>query len=603
MELPFVIGIMADLTGTSCEELGQADELKFLDIDADRHDGCMKVLKPRLAIAVANTLTGAGHLAVDIKFERMNDFSPTSVARGIPPLEKRLRARTQLDRLKQLISRKPNCERLLVQLLRDSTLLHAIGESEHVESIKSIANPNDYGVEEADFEDAFVAPLRALASVVQKYEELVRDEPSRAIDAAVGRLDGELSQQLNEVMHNSQFQRLEGTWRGLDRLLRAVDRGATIKVKVMDISKEELHRALLESARLQDNPLYKQIVNAGFEPGGDPFGLIIGDYYFDHGPSDIHLLEDLAHIAAAAHSPFVAGASPALFRLNAWRDLHSYAGPERSGIHKSPHFVAWDSLRASEDTKFVALTMPRYLARLPYGAETHPAMEFDFTEDWDGRDHANLVWTNSAFAMGQNIARAFGRYGWCARICGHESGIVADLPCLIFSSNEGYQEMVCPTEVSIPNRLELELSDFGLAPLCHMSHEHLAVFFSAQSLYRPRSRDVNEKMCAKLPILLCLCRFVHYVRSILVSRTGAFTSARELEQHLRRWIVEYVTLNPNDQSGELAARFPLSGAEIGVEELPHSPGSYIARCSLQPHYQLAADLGLTACLEIPPATA
>ena len=310
------------------------------------------------------------------------------------------------------------------------------------------------------------------------------------------------------------------------------------------------------------------------------------------------MLAGFSQIAAAAHTPFLAAASPTLMNMETWQELGNPR--DLTKIFQTPEYAAWRSLRASEDAKYLGLTMPRTLARLPYGAKTDPVEDFAFEEDVEGADHSKYVWSNAAYAMGVNINRAFKLYGWCATIRGAESGgMVEGLPVHTFPTDDGGVDMKCPTEIAITDRREAELAKAGLIPLSHWKNTDYAVFVGAQSLNKPQEYDdpdatANANLAARLPYLFATCRFAHFLKCIVRDKIGSFKSRDNMEEWLNKWIRQYVTEDPS-ASQEAKSRYPLADASVVVEDVPGNPGYYTSKFYLRPHYQLE---GLTVSLRL-----
>ncbi|MEJ2691753.1 MAG: type VI secretion system contractile sheath large subunit, partial [Candidatus Thiodiazotropha sp.] len=395
---------------------------------------------------------------------------------------------------------------------------------------------------------------------------------------------------------------LEGSWRGLHYLVNNTETDEMLKIRVMNISKQELGKTLkkYKGTAWDQSPIFKKIYEEEYgQLGGEPIGCLLGDYHFDHTPPDVELLSGMAQVAAAAHAPFITGAAPTVMQMDSWQEL---ANPrDLTKIFQTPEYAAWRSLRESEDARYIALAMPRFLSRLPYGARTDPVDEFDFEEDTEGAQHNKYTWSNSAYAMGTNINRAFKLYGWTTRIRGVESGgAVEGLPTHTFPTDDGGVDMKCPTEIAISDRREAELAKNGFMPLLHRKNSDFAVFIGAQSLQKPAEYDdpdatANANLAARLPYLFASCRFAHYLKCIVRDKIGSFKEREEMEQWLNRWIEKYVELNPAAASEAAKARKPLAAAEVVVTDIEGNPGYYSAKFFLRPHYQLE---GLTVSLRL-----
>jgi type VI secretion system protein ImpC len=410
------------------------------------------------------------------------------------------------------------------------------------------------------------------------------------INARIAQIDELLSAQLNEIMHNPDFQRLEGTWRGLFYLLSNTETSVSLKIKVFNVNKKDLLKDLQKASEFDQSALFKKVYEEEFGVfGGAPFGALIGDYDFGKGGQDMELLEKIASVAAAAHAPFVTGASPEMFNLESYTLLDQPR--DLAKIFDTTEYAKWKSFRQSEDSRYVALTAPRVLIRQPYGMNTVPVEAFNYEEQVDGTDHSKYLWANAAWAMGTRITQAFALYGWTATIRGVESGgLVEGLPVHNFRTESGDLAMKCPTEVPISDRREKELADLGFVPLVHQKGTDKACFFSVQSAQKPKVYDTpsataNARISAQLPYIFAVSRFAHYLKSIMRDKIGGFASRGEVEQFLNRWISNYVV--SNDSAGfTLKAQCPLREARVDVSEIPGKPGCYRAVAFLRPHFQL-----------------
>jgi type VI secretion system protein ImpC len=370
----------------------------------------------------------------------------------------------------------------------------------------------------------------------------------------------------------------------------------------MPATKKELARNLkrYKGVAWDQSPLFKKVYEQEYgQFGGEPFGCLVGDYHFDHSPPDVEMLGELARIGAAAHSPFIAGAAPSVMQMESWQEL---ANPrDLTKIFSNTEYAAWQSLRESDDARYLGLAMPRFLARLPYGARTNPVDEFDFEEDTDGASHDRYTWANSAYAMAVNINRSFKHFGWCTAIRGVESGgAVENLPCHTFPTDDGGVDIKCPTEIAISDRREAELAKNGFMPLVHRKNSDFAAFIGAQSLQKPQEyydadATANARLAARLPYLFACCRFAHYLKCIVRDKIGSFRERDDMERWLNSWIMNYVDGDPTNSSQETKARKPLAAAEVSVQEVPDNPGYYAAKFFLRPHYQLE---GLTVSLRL-----
>ena len=450
--------------------------------------------------------------------------------------------------------------------------------------------------------EAVVSAVQTLALQALAQTSLIGTDAVRTIEAIIAELDRKLSEQVNQIIHHPDFQQLEGAWRGLHYLVSHTETDELLKIRVGNISKAELGKTLrkFKGTAWDQSPLFKKIYEEEYgQFGGEPFGCLVGDYYFDQSPQDVELLGEMARISAAAHTPFIAGASPAVMQMDSWQEL---ANPrDLTKIFTTPEYAAWRSLRASDDARYIGLAMPRFLARLPYGVRTSPVEGFDFEEDTGAADHSRYTWANAAYAMVSNINRSFKEYGWCSRIRGIESGgAVEGLPVHTFPTDDGGVDMKCPTEIAISDRREAELAKSGFMPLIHRKNSDFAAFIGAQSLQKPAEYDdadasANASLAARLPYLFACCRFAHYLKCIVRDKVGAFKDRAEMERWLQDWIMNYVDGDPAHSSEQTKARRPLAAAEVVVEDVEGKPGYYQSKFFLRPHYQLE---GLTVSLRL-----
>jgi type VI secretion system protein ImpC len=444
--------------------------------------------------------------------------------------------------------------------------------------------------------------VQTLAEQVLADASLVSTDVVHTIEAMIAQIDKKMSEQINKILHHEDFQKLEGAWRGLHYLVNNTETDDMLKIRVMNISKKDVHKTLkkFKGTAWDQSPLFKQIYENEYGTfGGEPFGCLVGDYHFDHTPPDVEFLSEMSQISAAAHTPFIAGVSPAVMQMESWQEL---ANPrDLTKIFQTAEYAPWRSLRESEDSRYLGLAMPRFLARYPYGAKTDPVDEFDFEEDTEGADHSKYCWANSAYAMATNITQSFKYFGWCSRIRGVESGgAVEGLPVHTFPTDDGGVDMKCPTEIAITDRREAELAKNGFMPLLHKKNSDFAAFIGAQSLQKPAEYDdpdatANANLSARLPYLFAVCRFAHYLKCIVRDKIGSFKERSDMESYLHRWIMNYVDMDPANSSEQTKAMKPLSAAEVVVEEVEGNPGYYTSKFFLRPHYQLE---GLTVSLRL-----
>jgi type VI secretion system protein ImpC len=410
------------------------------------------------------------------------------------------------------------------------------------------------------------------------------------LNARIAQIDRLVSTQLNEIMHAAEFQKLEGTWRGLKYLLSQSETSENLKIKVLNVSKKDLLKDLQRAPEFDQSALFKKVYEEEFGVfGGAPFGAQVGDYELGRSGQDIELLEKVAQVASASHAPFLTAASPEMFNLESYTQLD--APRDMGKVFDTTEYAKWKSFRQSDDSRYVALTLPRMMLREPYGPDTVPIEAFNYDEEVDGTEHGAYLWGNAAWGLASRVTQAFASYGWCATIRGVESGgLVEGLPVHNFRTDSGDIAMKCPTETAITDRREKELADLGFVPLVHRKGSDSAAFFSVQSAQKPKVYDnpaatANARISAQLPYLFAVSRFAHYLKAMMRDKIGGFMSREEVERYLNRWINNYTIAN-DDAGLALKAQHPLKEARIEVMEIPGKPGAYRAVAFLRPHFQL-----------------
>lgn len=445
----------------------------------------------------------------------------------------------------------------------------------------------------------------ALAATERSGTATISGNAVKSIKNLIAGIDSLLTTQMNEIMHAPEVREIEGTWRGLHYLVNNTETDQKLKIRVMNITKGQLADTLedFEGQMWDQSPIFKKLYTDEYSMfGGEPFGAIVGAYEFSHHPRDVGLLRNMSGICASAHAPFIAAVAPQLFRMESWQELPNPQDLQQ--IVSSPDYASWQSLRESEDARYIGLTMPRVLARLPYGAATIPVKGFAFEEEIDGK-HDHYVWMNAAFAMGVNINRSHKLYGWGTQIRGVESGgAVVNLPVHSFPTDDGSIAMKCPTEIAIDDRREAELAKLGFMPILHRKNTDIAAFIGAHSLQDDETRaerlvdpdaQSNERLSANLPYLFPVSRFAHYLKAIARDKVGTYKERGDMQKWLSEWINRYVLANPELADDKSKAKRPLAKAEVQVDSVEGRPGYYAARFYLRPHYQLE---GINASLRL-----
>ena len=486
----------------------------------------------------------------------------------------------------------------------EQTQAESTTEAQEVSLLDQIIDEGRIG-RDNEQREASKKQITTLIEEVMKGTVTVSKDVEATIGARIADIDELISRQLNAIMHADEFQKLEGSWRGLQYLVQQSETSTMLKLRVLNTSKQDLLKDFQKASEFDQSTLFKKVYEEEYGTfGGAPFGAMIGDYEFGRGPQDMELLKKISNVAAAAHAPFLSAAGPEMFNLDSYTDLPN---PRDMGkIFESAEYVKWKSFRKSEDSRFVGLTLPHVLMRLPYGPETVPVEAFNFKEDVDGKDHKKYLWGNAAYAMGARLTNAFAKYGWCAAIRGVEGGgLVEGLPSHTFNTDDGEVALKCPTEIAVTDRREKELSDLGFIPLIHCKGTDKAAFFGAQSAQKAAKYDkdaanANARLSTQLQYLMATSRFAHYLKSIMRDKIGRFMTRKNCEDYLNKWIKNYV-VSTEEASQDVKAKYPLKEARIDVTEVAGKPGCYKAVAFLRPHFQLdelTASLRLVA--ELPP---
>jgi type VI secretion system protein ImpC len=465
----------------------------------------------------------------------------------------------------------------------------AAAETQELSLLDQIVDSGRFGKESAQQERGRDLVKRFVSEILDGQIVIAADTEAM-INARIAQIDALISAQLSEVMHHPDFQALEGSWRGLKYLLNNSETSVMLKIKVLNVNKKELLRDLQKAPEFDQSALFKKVYEEEYGVfGGSPFGALVGNYEFGRSGQDIELLEKISNVASAAHAPFLTAASQEMFNLESFTQLD--APRDLAKVFDTTEYAKWKAFRDSDDSRYVALTLPRMLLRDPYGPDTVPVEAFDYRERVNGTEHDRYLWGNSAWALATRVTQSFAKHGWCATIRGVESGgLVEGLPVHNFRTESGELAMKCPTEAQITDRREKELADLGFAPLVHQKGTANAAFFSVQSAQKPKAYDsdaatANARISAQLPYIFAVSRFAHYLKAMMRDKIGGYMSRSEAEAFLNRWIMNYVVSNDNVSMDVKASR-PLKDARVDVVEIPGKPGAYRAVAFLRPHFQL-----------------
>jgi type VI secretion system protein ImpC len=602
VELPFVMGVLADLSGMPTEPLASVSDRKFLEIDADNFDARMRAFKPRVAFWMnepLGELENPTRLRLDLTFESMESFRPDKFVQQIEPLHRRVLARCNLHNLVTYLEGKAEAKALLEQALRNPAevkRLSAAGKTpsqRHMQLVEQLMRFNDHG-SPVEIERILDSGLQALVQLTLNRPLGQEHDLAQHVAAIMGQIDALLSKPLNAILHHPEFKKLESAWRGLHYLVHNTETSEQLKIRVMNISKDELPKALFlhQPQHWDQSTLHKKIYDDEYgQFGGEPFGCLVGDFEFDHSATDVALLRGLAKVANAAHTVFLSNAKPSLLHMESWRDLSRPR--DLLKITQMHEYADWQALRESEAARHLGLCLPRMLARLPYGAMTHPVEDFDFEEVAMSKSLDPHCWIGSAYAMATNIGRAFKEYGWCANIRGVESGgAVMNLVTHVTVTDQGEPDLTCPTESSVSDRREAELSKMGLMALVHRPNTDFAAFVTAGSLHHPAEYEddaeatYNGRLNARLPYFFAANRFAQYLQCIMRDKVGSFHTASLMSEFLNRWLSQYVDGDPANSTQATRAMHPLASARVEVHEQNPSEHLYRAELKVLPHHQL-----------------
>ncbi|QNM95350.1 type VI secretion system contractile sheath large subunit [Chitinimonas koreensis] len=627
-ELPFIVGILAELNGDFlAEPLPPLKERKLVEIDRDNFNKVLEGIAPQVKVGtLPNVLPGgSGNLAGVLAFHKMDDFSPVAVIQQVAPMKALYDGRARI-RFLQSKAEIAGPLAAYLDLVTDMGSDGTAARTELVGLFDATAEPKSWGkvtpagkvadlvgpaglVLDAESTETLMELLGQFAVDVAAPLQTAHQKGAAAlIDDRVAEVDRALGLQLDVIMHSAAFQRLEATWRGLHYLVSRTETSTMLKLRVLNASKKDLLDDLTKAVEFDQSGLFKMIYEAEYGTyGGQPFSMLVGDYEFGRHPDDMTLLSKIAEVAAAGHAPFIASAYAKLFDLESFESLAKPRDLQK--IFESIELTNWRAFRQSEDSRYVTLALPRVLIRLPYGPDTLPCEGVNYKEDVSAAQPpgspprpvdedgvivpaaANFLWGNAAFILAERITNAFSLYGWTAAIRGVEGGgLVEGLPVYTYKSDDGDVQMICPTQVSITDRREKELNDLGFMAICHCKGTSKAAFFGGQSANQPKKyltdlANANAQISAMLPYILSASRFAHYIKVIMREKVGSFLTRGNVEAFLNTWIAQYVLLDEN-AAQEVKAAYPLSAAKISVTEVPGKPGSYKATLFLRPHFQL-----------------
>jgi type VI secretion system protein ImpC len=600
-ELPLIVGVLADLSGMPAVLLPPVKERVFVEIDRDNFNDVMIGNAVRLVYKVDNVFdTSAGPLNIELLFNSIDAFEPISLVKQIDVTNKRYESRNRIRDMMAKLDGNDPLDGILAEILADETLQKELKDLFAATEQWSTLVPTDLinrmlkqgrmALDESQIPYALELIGEFSISILEDVAKLNGRYASDLMGDKIAEIDNQLTNQINLVMHAPEFQALEATWRGLHFLVKNTETGTSLKIRLLNISKRDLLKDLQKAVEFDQSALFKKIYEEEFGTyGGDPFSFLVGDYEFGRHPEDIELLEKISGVASSAHAPFISSAYAKLFDME---DFFTLSQPrDLSKIFESAELIKWRSFRSSEDARYVSLTLPKVLLRLPYGPDTVVAEGFDFIEDVDGSDAHKYLWGNPAFVLAQRITNAYSKFGWLAAIRGVEGGgLVEGLPAHTFKTPAGDIKLTCPTQVSITDRREKELNDLGFMAILHCKGSDKAAFFGGQTTGQPQkyntdAANANARISTMLPYVLNASRFAHYIKVIMRDKVGSFTTKEGVSDYLNNWISNYVLVDDSAPQ-EMKASYPLRESRIEVTDVPGKPGSYRSIVFLRPHFQL-----------------
>jgi len=449
--------------------------------------------------------------------------------------------------------------------------------------------------------EKLTAALQAFIECVAGGEHTINRVDRVFIDLLIAKIDQVLGLQLDEILHHPEFQELESLWRSLEYVVNRTDFRANTKIELLNVSKEALEDDFKDSTDLLNSGLYKQVYEKEYDtPGGEPITAIISNYTFDSGNPDVTLLTNISKVASATHCPFIGNVDATFFGKESFEAISQI--DELANYMDRSEYIRWNSFRESEDARYIGLTCPRFLLRMPYGKE-NPVRSFCYEESVF-KNAEQYLWGASSFAFAANMTKSFREYGWVVNIRGPESGgKVEHLPIPQYELGNGLFSKI-PTEIIIPETRELELANLGFIPLSYYKNSDYACFFSANSAQKPTiylSSDAtaNSRINARLPYVFLSARIAHYLKVLQRETIGSNVTKQELEERLNTWLQTLVT-KMNNPDPEQISLHPLRDGRVEVSEIEDNPGFYRVVLYAMPHFQIEGiDVSLSIVGKMP----
>lgn len=497
------------------------------------------------------------------------------------------------------------------QTVTKENIYQSLFEKIHLTPVTSLKEIGEWqsneAMAEASTDERVSAAIQVLLSCVASSGKNIEKLDKSLLDFHISELDRKISTQLDAVMHHPEFKKVESLWRGTWSMVSGIDFRKNVKVELLDVSKQHLREDFDDAPEIIQSGFYRHTYIEEYDtPGGEPIASVISSYEFDNSPQDIALLRNISRVAAASHMPFIGAVGPAFFLKNSMEEVAAIK--DIGNYFDRAEYIKWKAFRDTDDARYIGLTMPNVLGRLPYGPHTVPVRSFNYVEAVKGPDHDKYLWTSAAFAFATNMAKSFINNGWCVQIRGPQAGgAVTDLPIHLYDLGTGNQVKI-PTEVMIPETREFEFANLGFIPLSYYKNRDYACFFSANSTQKPALYDTadataNSRINARLPYVFLLSRIAHYLKIIQRENIGTTKDRRLLELELNTWIRNLVT-EMTDPGDELQASHPLRDGKVVVEDIEDNPGFFRIRLYAVPHFQIEGmDINLSLVSQMPKAKA
>ncbi len=589
-ELPFIMGIMSDLSGDTV--LADLEDKKFIYIDPDNFMDVMKGYNPTLGFSVKNYLdpnvdAESSNIRVNLRFQDIEDFKPDNLIAQVPEMLAVYGNRLHLVSLLAVLDGNSSLETVLFNIIADDSLKQMIldGNNDKINALIEQGRMIKTEDQRAFAQELLIAFAHQIGDKkdIQSVSQFVMNE--------IAAIDKRLSLQTDAILHHQKFQILEGRWLGLYQLITHLEMSDSLRVRVLSTTKTEILNDLNRAMSFDQSKIFKKIYEEEFDTfGGLPYSVMVADFMtFDRTTPSLDVLEKLTTVCAAAHVPLLTSASPELFN---WSDYASLAKPrDLAKLFDTVELARWNAFRTTEDARYCSMFLPHVLMRSPYDVVNNPIMKFNYTEAVNGDNNGHFCWGNPAYHMAIKIGQAYAMYHWTANIRGVEGGgLVENLPLYTYKSSDGDVILKCPTLVTITDRREKELSDLGFIAICHAKGKNFATFFGGQTLqkalvYNKDDASANAALSARLPYMLNASRFAHYIKMMMRDKIGSMMSAAEVQDYIQAWLADYVLLS-DTASQALKASMPLRNADVSVVDVPGKPGSYKAIIHLQPHFQV-----------------